>query len=108
MTKYPEFAYTGKMPEKGYVGFVNIQKTDTGVQFMVRSQGENPTLATFAALGSKHTKGGAPTADTAGGYHRIWDEIRKRCCWPGFPVMIAQWRRAKERQQEHLAPAAWA
>lgn len=44
---YPQFAYTGPHPEKGYVGFVNIQETDKGVKFTVRSEGENPTLAEF-------------------------------------------------------------
>ena len=45
--KYPQFAYTGPHPQKGYVGFVNIQETDEGVQFSVRSEGENPTQASF-------------------------------------------------------------
>lgn len=44
---YPQFAYTGPHPEKGYVGFVNIRETDTGVKFTVRSEGENPVLAEF-------------------------------------------------------------
>lgn len=45
--KYPEFAYTGPTPQKGYVGFVNIQETDTGVRFTVRSEGPTPVLAQF-------------------------------------------------------------
>jgi hypothetical protein len=47
MSEYPQFAYTGPHPEKGYVGFVNIQETDKGVKFSVRSEGENPSLAEF-------------------------------------------------------------
>ncbi len=47
MSEYPQFAYTGPHPEKGYVGFVNIQETDKGVRFSVRSEGENPTLSAF-------------------------------------------------------------
>lgn len=47
MTKYPQFAYTGPQPEKGYVGYVNIQETASGVRFTVRSEGENPVTATF-------------------------------------------------------------
>lgn len=43
----PQFAYTGPQPEKGYVGFVNIQETDDGVKFTVRSEGESPVLAAF-------------------------------------------------------------
>jgi hypothetical protein len=47
MSEYPQFAYTGPHPEKGYVGFINIQETENGVRFSVRSEGENPTLAEF-------------------------------------------------------------
>lgn len=47
MSNYPQFAHTGPHPEKGYVGFVNIQETDKGVKFTVRSEGENPVLAEF-------------------------------------------------------------
>ncbi len=45
--EYPQFAYTGPHPEKGYVGFINIQETDKGVRFSIRSEGENPTQAEF-------------------------------------------------------------
>jgi hypothetical protein len=47
MTTYPEFAYTGPTPAKGFVGFVNIQETDTGIRFTVRSEGENPVTTSF-------------------------------------------------------------
>lgn len=47
MAEYPQFAYTGLSPAKGYVGFVNIQETDKGVRFTVRSEGEEPVLAAF-------------------------------------------------------------
>lgn len=43
--EHPQFAYTGRSPEKGYVGFVNLQETDGGVRFSVRSEGENPVSA---------------------------------------------------------------
>lgn len=33
MNKYPEFAYTGPQPSRGYVGFVNIRETDTDSEF---------------------------------------------------------------------------
>lgn len=44
---YPQFAYTGPHPASGYVGFVNIQEGDVGVKFTVRSEGDNPVIATF-------------------------------------------------------------
>lgn len=43
----PQFAYTGASPAKGYVGYVNIQETDEGVRFTVRSEGENPVSAAY-------------------------------------------------------------
>ena len=43
----PQFAYTGASPEKGYVGYVNIQETEDGVRFTVRSEGENPVTAAY-------------------------------------------------------------
>lgn len=43
--KYPEHAYTGPTPQRGFVGFVNIRETATGVCFTVRSEGENPVTA---------------------------------------------------------------
>lgn len=49
--RQPEFAYTGQHPEGGgFVGFVNIRKTDDGekVIFSVRSEGETPAQAEFA------------------------------------------------------------
>jgi hypothetical protein len=48
--EHPQFAYTGASPEKGYVGFINIRKTDDGqsVIFSVRSEGEQPTSAQYA------------------------------------------------------------
>jgi hypothetical protein len=47
MAENPQFAYTGATPEKGCVGFVNIQETDDGVRFTVRSEGENPVSASY-------------------------------------------------------------
>lgn len=47
MNDFPQFAYTGPHPAKGYVGYLNIQETDKGVKFTVRSEGENPVTATF-------------------------------------------------------------
>lgn len=43
----PQFAYTGPSPAQGYVGFVNIQETDDGVRFTVRSEGDNPPYAQY-------------------------------------------------------------
>jgi len=43
----PQFAYTGPSPAQGYVGYVNIQETDKGVKFTVRSEGENPVSAVY-------------------------------------------------------------
>lgn len=45
--EHPQHAYTGLSPAKGYVGFVNIQETDAGVKFTVRSEGENPPYASY-------------------------------------------------------------
>jgi hypothetical protein len=45
--EHPQFAYTGATPPKGYVGFVNIQETEGGVRFSIRSEGEAPTQAEF-------------------------------------------------------------
>lgn len=47
MAEFPQFAYTGSTPEKGYVGYINIQETDKGVRFIVRSEGENPTTGVY-------------------------------------------------------------
>lgn len=40
-------AYTGPMPERGYVGYVSVNLTDDGqhVKITVRSAGENPPQA---------------------------------------------------------------
>lgn len=43
----PQFGYTGPNPEKGFVGYVNIQRTDDGVRFTVRAEGENPAQAAY-------------------------------------------------------------
>ncbi len=45
--EHPQFAYTGPTPDKGYVGYVNIQETEDGVKVVVRSEGENPATATY-------------------------------------------------------------
>lgn len=47
MTEFAQHAYTGPTPKSGYVGYINIQETDTGVRFTVRSEGENPTTASY-------------------------------------------------------------
>lgn len=39
MARDQEFAWTGTLPDKGLVGFVNIKLTAEGVVFSVRSQG---------------------------------------------------------------------
>jgi hypothetical protein len=44
--EHPQFAYTGRSPEKGYVGFVNLQEVEGGVRFSIRSEGEHPVSAT--------------------------------------------------------------
>lgn len=44
---HPQFAFTGPSPAVGYVGFINIMKTDTGVRFSVRSEAENSVQATY-------------------------------------------------------------
>lgn len=44
---YPQYAHTGPTPATGYVGYVNIQETATGVRFTVRSEGENPVTAAY-------------------------------------------------------------
>lgn len=45
--EYPQHAYTGPTPTSGFVGFVNIQETDTGVRFTVRSEGDAPVTAAY-------------------------------------------------------------
>lgn len=48
--RQPEYAFTGDHPKGGgFVGFVNIRKTDDGarVAFSVRCEGENPTQAVY-------------------------------------------------------------
>ena len=47
MAEHPQFAYTGQSPEKGYVGYINIQEVEDGVRFSVRSEGENPVSAAY-------------------------------------------------------------
>lgn len=47
MSEKPQFAFTGPTPAIGYVGYVNIQETDTGVRFTVRSEGENPVTGVY-------------------------------------------------------------
>jgi hypothetical protein len=48
MFEKPQFAYTGPSPEKGYVGYVNIQETDDGnVRFTVRSEGDDPATGAY-------------------------------------------------------------
>ena len=42
-----QFAYTGATPAAGYVGFVNLKLVDGGLQFSVRSEGENPPSAAY-------------------------------------------------------------
>jgi hypothetical protein len=44
---YPQFAYTGPSPSQGLVGFVNIQETDMGVRFSVRSEGLDSVGAAY-------------------------------------------------------------
>lgn len=46
-SEYPQFAFTGLTPEKGYVGYVNIRETEHGIRFIVRSEGENPPTAIY-------------------------------------------------------------
>lgn len=39
------FAYTGKSPAKGYVGYISInQRENGGIEISVRSEGEAATL----------------------------------------------------------------
>lgn len=46
--QHPQAAYTGPTPATGYVGYVNVQKTDDGgVRFTVRSEGEAPVTAAY-------------------------------------------------------------
>jgi hypothetical protein len=47
MSNHPQFAYTGPTPATGYVGYANIQETEGGVRFTVRSEGENPVTASY-------------------------------------------------------------
>lgn len=47
MTEHAQAAYTGPSPPTGYVGFINIMKTDDGVRFSVRSEGEVPNSAQY-------------------------------------------------------------
>lgn len=39
MPRDNEFAWTGPLPEQGYVGYVNIKVEDDGVTFTVRREG---------------------------------------------------------------------
>lgn len=45
--EYAQYAYTGPTPAKGFVGYLNIQETDTGIRFTVRSEGEAPVTAAY-------------------------------------------------------------
>lgn len=45
--EYAQYAYTGPAPAKGFVGYLNIQETDTGIRFTVRSEGETPVTAAY-------------------------------------------------------------
>lgn len=46
--EHPQFAFTGPSPEKGYVGYINIQEQDDGrVRFIVRSEGVDPVTAVY-------------------------------------------------------------
>ena len=47
MDAEPQIAWTGPLPEQGYVGFVNIRITAEGVVFAVRSEGEGPLQAAY-------------------------------------------------------------
>ncbi len=47
MAEFPQFAFTGATPDKGYVGYVNIQEVDDGVRFLVRSEGDDPVTAAY-------------------------------------------------------------
>lgn len=49
MAEKSQFAFTGALPEKGYVGYVNITETEDGerVRFTVRSEGEAPVSAAY-------------------------------------------------------------
>lgn len=49
MSEKTQFAFTGPMPDKGYVGYVNITETDDGegVRFTVRSEGEAALTASY-------------------------------------------------------------
>ena len=39
------YAYTGKSPAKGYVGYISInQRENGGIEISVRSEGEEPSL----------------------------------------------------------------
>jgi hypothetical protein len=49
--EYPQYAYTGNEPGPGLVGFVNIQETDAGVRFTVRSAGEGVHAAYEIPIG---------------------------------------------------------
>jgi len=53
----PQFAYTGASPEKGLVGYVNIQETDDGdVRILVRSEGEDAVTASYVIPGYEAVK----------------------------------------------------
>jgi hypothetical protein len=45
MPRDPEFAWTGPLPEIGYVGFVNLKVESDGVVFSVRSEGSSHPTA---------------------------------------------------------------
>lgn len=40
-----EFAWTGPLPDAGYVGYVNIRVTDAGVVFTVRAEGSGESTS---------------------------------------------------------------
>ncbi len=44
-----QYAYTGPMPDKGHVGYVNMQATDCGerVRFTIRSEGDDPLTTSY-------------------------------------------------------------
>jgi len=49
-----QYAYTGPMPDKGFVGFFNITELGNGlVRVTIRQEGENPVLAEFVMPSEK-------------------------------------------------------
>lgn len=45
MARDQEFAWTGPLPDVGYVGYVNIKLSDSGVTITVRSEGNGESSA---------------------------------------------------------------